>query len=219
LPAVNGRGVGTAGPGAVAGPGAAAPGIVGQTFRRTTILTALAYFLHVTSFYFVVKWVPKIVVDMGYTAAAAAGVLVWVNIGGATGGATLGLLSLRWPVKYLTMAVLVMSTVMLAVFGAAGADFTRLKAICAVTGFFTNAGIVGLYGVLAQGFPARLRATGTGFAVGFGRAGSVLAPIVAGFLFNAGYSLEFVSLAMGVGSVAAAVAVGFLKISGREVLP
>jgi MFS family permease len=220
LPAVNGRGVGTAGPGVLAGAGAAAPGIFGQTFRRTTILTALAYFLHVTSFYFVVKWVPKIVVDMGYTAAAAAGVLVWVNIGGATGGATLGLLSLRWPVKYLTMAVLVMSTVMLAVFGAAGgADISRLKAICAVTGFFTNAGIVGLYGVLAQGFPARLRATGTGFAVGFGRAGSVLAPIVAGFLFNAGYGLEFVSLAMGVGSVAAAVAVGFLKISGREVLP
>lgn len=205
LPAAHGRGSPSAG-----------PGIFGRGFRRTTILIAFAYFLHVTSFYFVIKWVPKIVVDMGYTAAAAAGVLVWVNIGGATGGATLGLLSLRWPVKYLTMAVLVMSTVMLAVFGAAGSDMSRLKTICAVTGFFTNAGIVGLYGVLAQAFPARLRATGTGFAVGFGRAGSVLAPIASGFLFKAGYGLEFVATVMGAGSVVAAVAVGFLAFSGRE---
>jgi MFS family permease len=205
LPAAHGRGSPSAG-----------PGIFGRGFRRTTILIAFAYFLHVTSFYFVIKWVPKIVVDMGYTAAAAAGVLVWVNIGGATGGATLGLLSLRWPVKYLTMAVLVMSTVMLAVFGAAGSDMSRLKTICAVTGFFTNAGIVGLYGVLAQAFPARLRATGTGFAVGFGRAGSVLAPIASGFLFQAGYGLEFVATVMGAGSVVAAVAVGFLAFSGRE---
>jgi hypothetical protein len=43
-----------------------------------------------------------------------------------------------------------------------------------------------------------------------------LAPIVSGFLFNAGYGLEFVSIAMGVGSVAAAAAVGFLAIAGRE---
>jgi benzoate transport len=190
--------------------------IFGLRYRRSTLLTAVAYFLHVTSFYFVVKWVPKIVVDMGHTAAAAAQILVWVNVGGVTGGATLGLLSLRWPIKYLTMAVLMMSTVMLAVFGSATPDLGRLAVICAITGFFTNAGIVGLYGVLAQAFPASLRATGTGFAVGTGRAGSVLAPIVSGFLFSAGYGLQFVAIAMGIGSVVAAVAVGFLSISDAD---
>ena len=51
-----------------------------------------AYFFHITTFYFILKWVPKIVVDLGFAPSSAAGVLVWTNVGGATGGAVLGLL-------------------------------------------------------------------------------------------------------------------------------
>ena len=40
-------------------------------------------------------------------------VLVWVNVGGATGGAIFGLLTLRFNLKTLTMAVLLLSTVMI----------------------------------------------------------------------------------------------------------
>jgi benzoate transport len=184
---------------------------------RVTLLMSTAYFLHVISFYFIVKWVPKIVVDLGFTQSAAAGVLVWVNVGGATGGAVLGLLSLRWGLKALTMGVLAMSTVMLAVFGHGQSDLAHLSLVCACTGFFTNAGIVGLYGMLAQAFPTNLRATGTGFAVGTGRAGSVLAPIIAGFLFRAGYELQYVALLMGIGSFAGAVALWFLPFKRAAV--
>lgn len=194
-----------------------AAGIFSPQFVRITLLMSFAYFLHVISFYFIIKWVPKIVVDLGFTASSAAGVLVWLNVGGATGGAVLGLLSLRFGLKGLTMLVLAMSTVMLAAFGRSQADLTHLAIICAIAGFFTNAGIVGLYGILAQVFPTNLRATGTGFAVGTGRAGSVLAPIIAGFLFKAGYGLEFVAIAMGIGSFAAAILLGFLSFKPESV--
>jgi benzoate transport len=191
-------------------------GIFSPQFLRITLLMSFAYFLHVISFYFIIKWIPKIVVDMGFTASSAAGVLVWLNVGGATGGAVLGLLSLRFGLKGLTMLVLAMSTVMLAVFGSTQAALTHLAIICAIAGFFTNSGIVGLYGILAQVFPPDLRATGTGFAVGTGRAGSVLAPIIAGFLFSAGYGLEFVAVAMGIGSFAAAIALWFLPFKSES---
>ena len=179
---------------------------------RVSVLLTLAYFLHVTTFYFVVKWVPKIVVDMGFSPASAAGVLVWANVGGATGGAVLGLMSLRLGLKPLTMFVLVMSTVMVAVFGRGQTTLAQLSLVCAVTGFFTNGGIVGIYGILAKAYPTQLRATGTGFAVGVGRAGAMLAPIVAGYLFRAGYSLEFVATAMGSGSLVAALALWLLPL-------
>ena len=185
-------------------------GIFSTQFLRITLLMSFAYFLHVVSFYFIVKWVPKIVVDFGFSASSAAGVLVWLNVGGATGGAVLGLLSLRYGLKPLTMGVLVMTTVMLALFGHTPHDLTHLAVVCAIAGFFTNGGIVGLYGILAQVFPSDLRATGTGFAVGTGRAGSWLAPIIAGFLFHAGYGLDVVATAMGIGSLIAAVALWFL---------
>jgi len=180
---------------------------------KVTLLATLAYFLHITTFYFILKWVPKIVADMGFTAATAASVLVWANVGGATGGAVLGLLTLRFGLKQLTIAVLLLSVVMVAVFGLGQTDLTQLSFICAATGFFTNAGVVGIYGILARAFPTHLRATGTGFAIGAGRAGAMVAPIAAGYLFQAGHSLEFVAIAMSAGSLIAAAALWFLPLN------
>ena len=184
--------------------------ILSREWLRVTVLATLAYFLHISTFYYILKWVPKIVVDMGFSPASAAGVLVWANVGGATGGVVLGLLSLRFGLKHLTMLVMVMSTIMVAVFGRGQATLAQLSLICAVTGFFTNAGVVGLYGILAQVYPTHVRATGTGFAIGIGRAGAMLAPIIAGYLFHEGYGLEFVAIAMGAGSLIAAVALWLL---------
>jgi benzoate transport len=179
---------------------------------KTTAIVTSAYFFHITTFYFIVKWVPKIVVDMGFDPSSAAGVLVWANVGGALGGTVFGLLTQRVGVKPLTIGVLALSTVAVTLFGRSPADLQRLSFICAVAGFCTNAGIVGLYAMIAQAFPTHVRASGTGFAIGVGRGGSVLAPIIAGFLFVAGFTLPAVALAMGLGSVAAAVVLLGLRL-------
>ena len=99
-----------------------------------TVIVTLAYFLHITTFYFIVKWVPKIVVDLGFAASSAAGVLVWTNVGGALGGAVLGLLTQRYSVKALTIGVLFASTVMVTLFGRTPADLERLSIICGLDG-------------------------------------------------------------------------------------
>jgi benzoate transport len=189
--------------------------VLSPQLLRVTVLVTMAYFLHITTFYFILKWAPKIVVDMGFAASSAAGVLVWANVGGAAGGAALGLLSLRFGLKHLTMLALVMSTLMVAVFGLGQANLAQLSLMCAIAGFFTNAGVVGLYGIFAQVFPTHVRATGTGFAIGVGRASAWLSPIIAGFLFHAGYNLEFVAVAMGAGSLAAAVALWLLPFRAQ----
>jgi MFS family permease len=88
-----------------------------------------------------------------------------------------------------------------------------------MAGFCTNAGIVGLYAIIAQVFPTQVRAFGTGFTVGVGRGGSVLAPIIAGFLFTAGYSLPVVALTMASGSILAAAVLLMLKLGERPVVP
>jgi benzoate transport len=190
--------------------------ILSPQWLRVTVLLTLAYLLHITTFYFVLKWVPKIVVDMGFTPSSAAGVLVWANVGGATGGAVLGLLSLRFGLKPLSILALVMSTIMVSVFGRGQATLGQLSLVCAMAGFFTNAGIVGLYGIFAQVFPTHVRATGTGFAIGFGRSGAMLSPIIAGFLFQAAYGLQFVAIVMSVGSLIAAFALWLLPRSSAS---
>jgi MFS family permease len=189
--------------------------IFGAAMIVTTVLVTLAYFFHIVTFYYIIKWVPKIVVDMGFMPSSSARVLMWTNVGGATGGFIFGFLTLRYNVKMLTIATLIVSTVAVSIFGKAPADLQTLIIICAFCGFFINAGIVGLYAIIAQAFPTHVRASGTGFAIGAGRGGSVLAPIIAGYLFQFGFSLPTVSFALGAGSILGAIMLLLLKIDDK----
>ena len=175
------------------------PGLV-----ATTMVVTGAYFLHVVTFYFLAKWIPTIVVSMGFAPSTAGYVLSWLNVGGAAGGTVIGLLSQRYPIKTLTLGVMMLSTIAVTLFGRAPAHLVQLTAICMVAGFCTNASITGMYAIFAKAFPTHVRASGTGFAVGLGRGGSVLAPILAGFLFKFGYSLPTVATIMSLGSLLAA---------------
>ena len=185
-----------------------APGLI-----AVTIILTLAYFLHVTTFYFILKWTPKIVADMGFEAALAGGVLVWANVGGALGGAVFGLLTTKIELKKLSIAILLLTGVFVAIFGRTPEDLSTMKLLAAMAGFFGNAGIVGLYAIFAQAFPTHVRAAGVGLAIGVGRGGAVLSPILAGILLQAGAGLPTVGLVMGAGSVLAAIALIFLKLN------
>ncbi|HEY5567629.1 MAG TPA: MFS transporter [Gammaproteobacteria bacterium] len=188
-----------------------APGLI-----ATTLIVTAAYFLHITTFYYILKWVPDIVVRMGFEPSSAAGVLNWYMAGGATGGAVFGLLTMRYSLKGLTIATFVLSTVMVSIFGIVPGELDSLSTICFFAGFMTNAAIVGMYAIFAHAYPTHVRATGTGFAIGVGRGGSVLAPIIAGFLFNGGLERPTVSVIMALGSLFAAGALLFLKLGSEK---
>jgi benzoate transport len=182
-----------------------------------TLLLTLAYFAHIMTFYFILKWAPKIVADLGFPPSAAGSVLVWANIGGMAGSLVLSLLTQRFGVRGLTIGAMVLSTALVALFGRVGADLSTLTITAIVAGFFTNAGVVGLYAIFAQSFPTAVRASGTGFVIGIGRGGAALSPIVAGAMFSAGLGLPTVALAMGIGSLVAGVALLALRYEeGRE---
>jgi len=187
-------------------------GIFAPEFLVTTVLVTLTYSFHMLPFYFILKWVPKIVVDMGFAPSSAAGVLVWTNVGGALGGLTLGLLTLRLSLKGLTIAMFVLTTVMVIAFGHTPADLHRLALACGCAGFCINAAIVGMYAIFAHAFPTHVRASGTGFAIGVARGASVASPIIAGFLFKAGYPLPTVALVMALGALASAALLATLKL-------
>ena len=187
---------------------------------RLTLLMVVAYFAHITSFYYIIKWVAPIASDMGYSGPVVADVLLWISVGGAAGGALLGLLALRWNVRLLTVGILVLSTIAISIFGTGSETLVELKTIIFFCGFFVNGGIVGLYTLLAIAFPTHLRATGTGIVIGAGRGGAALAPIIAGYLFQHGMGLQSVSIIMGFGALIGAVALLFVRYqSTSEAVP
>jgi benzoate transport len=175
-----------------------------------TVLSTIAYSFHIFTYYFIVKWLPSIVVDMGEPASTAAGVLVWTNAGGVLGAITFGLLAKKVGLRRLTIVVMLLAAASVVAFGRAGSDIGVLKIICMGAGYCITAGVSGTYGIFARGFPADARAFGTGFGIGVGRAASVLAPISAGFLFRSGFSVPTISMFMAGGSLVSAVAVWLL---------
>lgn len=187
---------------------------IAELFRpglaAATLLLTAAYFLHVMTFYFILKWVPKIVADMGFSPSAAGGVLVWANVGGLLGGLLFSALSLKFSLRGLLVATMLASASMIAVFGQGQADLAGLSLAAAAGGFCTNAGMVGLYAIVAASFPTALRAGGTGFVIGVGRGGAALSPVLAGFLFQSGFGLAGVAFVMACGSLLGALAVQML---------
>jgi benzoate transport len=171
-----------------------------------TVALTLAYFMHIGTFYFLMKWIPKLVADMGYPPQAAAEVLVWANVGGAAGSIAVSLLTQRYPVRALVIGAMVCGSAAVTAFGQGLTSLTMLSAIAAVAGLFTTGATAGLYALFAQAFPTSLRASGTGFVIGIGRGGAALGPIVAGLLFSAGWPLSWVAPVMACGCLVAAVA-------------
>jgi len=152
--------------------------------RKVTWLLALGYMVHTFTFYYVLKFGVQIVSDAGYTQPEAASTLTWANVGGAIGGFLFGFLLKKWDIKGPTIFCMVLGVIAVAYFGIGHNTLMTWRLSAFLQMFFLNAAIVGYYAAFARGFPAYARATGTGFALGIGRAGAAGSPIVAGYLFT-----------------------------------
>ena len=187
-------------------------------YATPTVLLTIAYFAQIMAFYFIQKWTPKVLVDMGFEAASAARVLVFVNIGCVLGAVVVGLASQRVRLQPLVLGSMLLSFLCIASYGLLPPELLWFSALALLAGFFTNASVVGLYPVMVQTYPALLRASGTGFVIGVGRGGGVGGPSAAGGLLAGGGALLLVSTAMGAGALVAAamlVLVGRVQ-AGRE---
>jgi benzoate transport len=174
--------------------------------RKVTLLLGFGYMFHTFTFYYILKFAPQIVADFGYSPSEAATVLVWANVGGSVGGFIFGFLMRKWDIKGPTIAMLILAAVAVAAFGIAKDTLWGWRMATFITGFTTNAAIVGYYAAYARGFPAYARATGTGFVLGIGRFGAAGSPVIAGLLFTylGNDQLLPVSIIMAAGSLIAA---------------
>lgn len=178
--------------------------LFGPVYRRMTILLILAYFLHISTFYFFSGWLPKLISDIGYSTPDAIRTSAIMSLGGVLGGALLGWMAPKLGLKRLVVAAMIGTSVTMAVFGNVDGLATMQRVAFAV-GLCVFGGIVGLYASLARAFPARMRVTGTGLAIGLGRGGAVIGPIVGGLLLQAGLRMGLVLAVVGLCALAGAI--------------
>ena len=136
---------------------------------------------------------------------------MWANVGGASGSIVISLLTQRFGVRPLVVGSMLCASVTVAAFGQGFTTLAGLSMIVGVAGFFANGAVAGLYAVIAQSFPAALRAGGTGFVIGVGRAGAALGPILAGLLFSTGWSLSAVAIVMACGTAVGGIVLAMVR--------
>ncbi len=139
-------------------------------------------------FYFMLSWTPKVLVDEGLSLGSGISGSVVLNAAGIVGGLLLGLGARIFGLKRITSACMVLFALAVMAFGAYSVDLVSTLILAMVVGFFMIGVIVGLYAVIAAMYPVRVRNTGTGLALGIGRIGGILGPILGGVLIQAGWS-------------------------------
>ena len=162
--------------------------LLSQPYTQKTCFIWCAFFCLMYAFYYVVSWTPKLLVDAGLTTTQGISAGIYLQVGGILGAVSLGALAARFDVNRLTAGYLVMSVVSMMVFGMGELSLVSLMACASIMGFFLIGAMIGLYTIAPALYPASQRVTGIGWAIGVGRVGAILSPLIGGVLLSYGLS-------------------------------
>ena len=182
-------------------------------YLAVTLTLWLLFFATLLNVYLLASWLPALLERDGFTgsqAAMAAGVL---NLGGVAGGLGLGFLVARAGERVLVPAFAVGAAAVL-LLGFVGGTFAALLATALVVGAVIPGGQVCNNAIAAARYPARLRATGIGWAQGVGRIGSVIGPALVGLALAAQLSNRQIFATAAILSLVAALAAFILSRLG-----
>lgn len=152
----------------------------------TTLCLWLSFFLVMFGYYFVMSWTPKILSSSGMTTEQGVTVGILLSAGGVVGTALVGLISSKIRVYYVQAVFLGLTaiSILLLVNSVSILTFALIFGLC--LGVLVNGCVAGLYAMSPTIYDAEVRTTGVGFAIGFGRTGAIISPLVAGSLLDAG---------------------------------
>lgn len=184
--------------------------------RKWSLLLWLATFSAMFGTYFLMSWIPKIVVDAGLSLEQAIWVGMSINAGGLVGILWLGYRSASSGLRFMITVFMAMAGGLMIVFGFLGNQVGILMAVAVAMGFFGQAGFIGLYSVAARLYPTRIRATGIGWAIGLGRVGAIIGPSIAGILIGLGWERSNYFLVLSIPFFVGATAIWLLKAKQLE---
>jgi AAHS family 4-hydroxybenzoate transporter-like MFS transporter len=173
---------------------------------RFTPLLWLVFFMSLLDLYFLNSWLPTVINDSGIALETAIIITAMFQVGGAVAAFVLGRFfdvkasyrSLAW--TYLGACACVF------LIGYAGTSVPFLYVAVFAAGFCVVGGQTGANSLAAESYPTAVRSTGVGWALGVGRIGSIVGPLVGGMLLSSQVSVRQVFWAAAIPPVIAAAA-------------
>ncbi|WP_372403069.1 MFS transporter [Acinetobacter piscicola] len=181
----------------------------GRTF--STLMFWIAFFMCLLMVYALGSWLPKLMIQAGYSLGASMIFLFALNIGGMVGAIGGGVLSDRFhlkPVLTIMFAVGAIALILLGFKSPQGVLYTLI----AIAGAATIGSQILLYTFVAQFYPAAVRSTGMGWASGIGRIGAIVGPVLTGALLTLQLPHQMNFLAIAIPGVIAALAIFLVNL-------
>lgn len=182
-----------------------------------TVLICLSAFLILLVSYFLISWTPTVLTMHGMSPERAAVAGVVLNLGGVLGALAMSIaLTGRSPFGPVALC-LGIGGVLTVVLGQniVGEARWTLALIFAV-GAFVIGGQMNFPALGVHFYPEEVRATGVGLAMGVGRFGSIVGPLLGGYLVSAKLGWNQLFLFAGVPAVLAAAAMAAILLRKRS---
>ena len=147
-----------------------------------------ALFLSFTTLYFLMNWIPKLATNAGLSMELAIYSGTIFNLGAIVGIPVQGYFSSRFGLKKSIGTLLMITAVLLGIFGLFSGS-NLILVVLFFLGFGVQGSFVGLYAVAARMYPTAFRSTGVGWAIGMGRLGGIIGPVLGGLLVGLGFGM------------------------------
>ncbi len=183
--------------------------------RASTLLLWVAFFMAFGTLYFLLSWIPKLAAETGLPLDVAIYAGAVFNLGAFFGICLQGWLSLTLGLTRTIAGFMGLAALLMAIFGLVTEPWLVLT-LFGLIGFTVQGGFVGLYAVAARLYPAELRNTGIGWAIGLGRFGAVVGPLAGGLLISLGLGMAENFTVFAVPMVAAAAFTLLIRTRGQR---
>ena len=153
-----------------------------------TLCLWFSFFFVMFGFYFVMSWTPKILSANGMSTEQGVTAGVLLSAGGMFGSTLVGYLGSKFRIFYVQAIFLALTALIIVCFVNSTASMIVAFILSLLLGMMANGCIAGLYSMSPSIYNTEVRATGVGYAIGFGRIGGILSPLIAGIFLDAGVS-------------------------------
>jgi AAHS family 4-hydroxybenzoate transporter-like MFS transporter len=167
-------------------------GSIAELFRHRravpTLLIWTAFFCNLLVMYLLVNWLPSLLSLIGTSLSVATLSTAMLNLGGIAGALVLSRLLSRGDGLLVLSCAFVAGALALVLIAKAGGNVAAMLTGAALAGTIIVGGQIAMNAVTASFYPAHIRSTGVGLALGVGRIGSIVGPLVGGLLLGAGWT-------------------------------
>jgi AAHS family 4-hydroxybenzoate transporter-like MFS transporter len=175
-----------------------------------TLLLWVVFFMSLLDLYFLANWLPTVLNDLGASVSASAVIGSMLQIGGVVGALALGSIIDRFSFRALALVYFI-AVFAVGAIGQLGHSVIFVTIAIFAAGFCIVGGQIAANALAAGYYPTSVRATGVGWALGIGRVGSIVGPLVGGVLLTMKWSAGEVFITAAAAALCAALASFFLS--------